>query len=123
MSGNQIAAAFVLSGAYMYIAALDERLQVGAPRCAPVLPVLWNAFDPLPPHATLTSLPARCIWQKSPTGNILVRGLSLSLCQPLSVCGQLQFLSGLCLCKGEAKFGPGRPGPPILNIWAIIVGG
>ena len=32
-------------------------------------------------------------------------------------------LSGLCLCKGEAKIGPGRPGPPILNIWVIIVVG
>jgi hypothetical protein len=32
-------------------------------------------------------------------------------------------LSGLCLCKGEGKMGPGWPGPPILNIWVIIVGG
>ena len=32
-------------------------------------------------------------------------------------------LSGLCLCKGEAKIRPGRPGPPIVNIWVITVGG
>jgi hypothetical protein len=31
--------------------------------------------------------------------------------------------SGLCLCKGEAKIGPDRSGPPILNIWVIVVGG
>ena len=34
------------------------------------------------------------------------------------------YLSGLCcLCKGEAIIGAGRPSPPILNVWLIIVGG
>jgi hypothetical protein len=41
-----------------------------------------------------------------------------------AVCQRIPSLSGLCcLCKGEANIGAGRPGPPILNIWVVIVGG
>ena len=42
---------------------------------------------------------------------------------PETLCATPVCLSELCLCKrGEAKVGPGRPGPPT-NRWVVIVGG